>query len=283
MKSTILLLISAILLGSCSKSKTSEGPSDLTASTTLNVSYGSFPSQVMDVYLPAGRTTSSTKVLVLIHGGGWTSGDKNEFGTYIPSLQSRLPDYAIFNINYRLFNGSDNKFPIQENDVKQAIDFIISKSSEYKISDKFALLGASAGAHLALLQAYKYNSPKVQAVVSFFGPTDLVEFYNNPPSPNLQPAMQALLGTSPSQNISVYQQSSPAFFVNTFSPPTLIMHGTNDQVVPLSQSILLKNKLDASGVKNEYVEYQGEGHGWIGIPLQDSFDRIIAFLAANVK
>jgi dipeptidyl aminopeptidase/acylaminoacyl peptidase len=123
----------------------------------------------------------------------------------------------------------------------------------------------------------------VQAVVSFFGPTDLIDFYNNPPSANLQSALQALLGTTPSQNISVYQQSSPVFFVNAFSAATLIMHGSNDQVVPVSQSTILKNKLDASGVKNEFVVYPGEGHGWVGVPLQDSFDKIIAFLTANVK
>ena len=128
MKTTFLLLLSAILAGSCTKSKTQEGPSDLAASTTLNVSYGSDPLQKMDIYLPAGRTTSSTKVLVMVHGGGWTGGDKNDFNSYIPSFQARLTDYAIININYRLFTGSQNHFPTQENDVRHAVEFIISKA-----------------------------------------------------------------------------------------------------------------------------------------------------------
>ncbi len=251
----------------------------------MNVSYGSDAAQKMDIYLPAGRKESSTKVMILIHGGGWTTGDKSEFDSYIASFKLRLPDYAFFNINYRLYNTGTGafKFPTQENDVKAALDFIFSRSGEYKISNKFALLGASAGAHLALLQAYKHTSGmKAKAVISLFGPTDMVEFYNNPPTPFLQPSLVALLGATPTQNLAIYQQSSPAFFVNSGSMPTLLLHGSNDPLVPISQSTLLKNKLEANGIFVQMVTYP-EGHGWGGASLEDSFNKIISFLASQVQ
>src|SRR2546423_370503 len=278
---TIVFLVSVFV--ACKKTE-SVRSSNLPASSSIDVSYGAESAQKMDVYLPAGRTAASTKLMLLIHGGGWTSGDKADFNGYIPRLQAGLPDYAFFNINYHLFDGTANRFPTQENDIKAAVDFILGKSDEYAVSKRIVLMGASAGAHLALLQAYKYVSHvRAKAAVSFFGPTDLLEFYNNPPSPAVQPSLVALLGYSPSQNVSIYQQSSPAFFVSNQSIPTILFHGSLDPLVPVSQSILLKNKLDANGVSNKLVIYPNEGHGWIGVSLDDSFKQIGDFLSANVK
>jgi len=281
---SIYLTVLITVLLSCKKSETPARVSDLPASTAMDVYYGSSPSQKMDIYLPAGRTTTNTKVMVVIHGGGWTGGDKGEFNTIISQLQTRLPDYAFFNINYRLFDGTFNKYPAQEDDVSNAVQLILAKSSEYNISQKLVLMGASAGAHLALLQGLKYSSPvKAKAIISFYGPTDLVAFYNNPPSPALQPSLHALFGYSPEQNLAGYQQASPAFFVDNRSAPTLMLHGSNDQLVPIAQSILLKNKLESAGVVNKLVTYPNEGHGWMGTSLDDSYNQIVSFLSANVK
>jgi acetyl esterase/lipase len=277
---TILLFLGL----SCSKSAQPVRQSDLPASTALDVAYGSQPSQKMDIYLPAGRTTTHTPFMIVIHGGGWTGGDKGEFNAIIARLQTLLPNYAFFNINYRVFDGANNKYPAQEEDVKAAISFISGKSGEFHISDKMILLGASAGAHLAMLQGYKYGVPiKAKAIISFFGPTDLVEFYNNPPSPALQPSLNALFGYSPEQNLQGYQQASPAFFVNGHSASTLILHGNLDQLVPVAQSTLLKSKLDAAGVSNKLVIYPYEGHGWLGTSLEDSYNQVKSFLSTHVK
>ena len=249
----------------------------------LDVSYGSNAQQKMDVYLPGDRNTTSTKVIIMIHGGGWNSGDKSDFNQYVDSLKKREPAYAIFNINYRLANAPDI-FPAQEQDVKAAVEFIYSKRSEYGISDKFVLIGASAGAHLALLQAYKYSSPvKPKVVVDFFGPTDLVEMYNNPTTPLVPLLLNAVTGTNPTINNTLYTQSSPINFVTAQSPPTIVLHGGADIVVSSSQSALLNNKLSVAGVVHQYVFYPTEGHGWIGANLTDSFNKIQAFLAANVN
>jgi acetyl esterase/lipase len=235
------------------------------------------------VYLPADRNTIDTKVMILIHGGAWNSGDKSDFNAYVDSLKKREPSYAIFNINYRLANSPDI-FPAQEQDVKAAVEFIFNKRSEYVVSDKFVLLGASAGAHLALLQGYKYSTPvKPKAIVDFFGPTDLVEMYNNPPSQLVPILLNAVIGATPTTNSNLYIQSSPINFVTAQSPATIVLHGAADIIVPASQSASLNVKLTISRVTHEYIVYPAEGHGWFGANLTDSFNKIQAFLAANVN
>jgi acetyl esterase/lipase len=256
----------------------------VTEQTYLNVAYGTDALQKMDVYLPAGRNTSATKVMILIHGGGWSNGDKTDFNAYVDTLKKRQPDYAIFNINYRLATVAGNLFPTQENDVKAAFDFIVSKTNEYKVSQKIVLLGASAGGHLALLQGYKYSSPvKPKAIIDFFGPTDIVDLYNHPPDPSFLVILQILLAGTPTSNATLYQQSSPINFVNAQSPPTLILQGGVDPLVPVAQSASLDTKLQTMGVVHQYVFYPTEAHGWLGANLTHSFNTIQAFLAANVN
>lgn len=250
----------------------------------LNIQYGSDPKQAMDIYLPAGRTIAETPFIVLIHGGGWSSGDRADFRSIVDTIKTRLPGYAIFNISYRLAVNGQNLFPTQENDVKAALEFIFSKQAEYKISNRFALIGASAGGHLALLQAYKQSSPfKAKAVVSFFGPTDLVSFYNNPPSVLVPLLLQSVIGFTPSNNLSLYQSSSPINYALQQSPPTLLIHGGADQVVPSSQSVLLKDKLAGLNVPHQFVFYPNGGHGdWDAATYKNAFDQLQAFLEQHI-
>jgi acetyl esterase/lipase len=281
---TLLPLTLLVFVFSCQKNP-DPGTTSLAAQTYTNISYGSNAKQVMDIYLPAGRTVATTKVIILIHGGAWSTGDKSEFAAYVDTLKKRLPDYAIFNINYRLASLVGDYFPAQENDVKSAYEFILNKASEYKISQKVALLGASAGAHLALLQGYKYSSPvKPKAIIDFFGPTELVALYNGAPDPSIIPLLEILIGGSPTSNPTMYQQSSPINFVNAQSPPTLILHGGLDMVVPVSQSTSLKTKLETMGVTNQYLFYPTEGHDvWTAPNLNHAFNAIQAFITANVN
>lgn len=285
MKTLISLFILMNTFISCKQEpKAFADEKDLSEKTLLNVSYGTDSLQKMDIYLPANRSTENTKSLILIHGGGWTSGSKADFATYIDSFKTRLPDYAIFNINYRLVNGG-NLFPAQENDVKAAVDFIAANADKYKVNkESFSLLGFSAGAHLALLQAYKYKTPKIKAVIDYFGPTDLVAMYQKPWHPLVPLALQMITGTSPDANKNIFETSSPAHFVSKNSPPTLILHGGKDVVVNVSQSKLLAEKLKANGVKHELHVYPGEGHGrWFGQSLVSSFDLVEAFLKKNAQ
>jgi acetyl esterase/lipase len=280
MRSTLWILIFTLVFFSCKKEDGAEQDMPV---TMLNVSYGNNAQQKMDVYLPATRSATTTKVIIMIHGGAWNTGDKTDFNEYVDSLKKREPSYAIFNINYRLANTPD-LFPAQEQDVKAAVEFIYNQRQEYKISDKFVLVGASAGAHLALLQGYKYSTPiKPKAIIDFFSPTDLITLYNNPPNPFVQPTLISVTGGTPTTNNTLYTQSSPINFVSAQSPPTIIFHGGADIVVSSSQSVLLDTKLQTAGVIHQYFFYPTEGHGWVGANLSDSFNKIQAFLVANVQ
>ncbi len=285
----LLPALAIVFFSACSKSDDNGGGGGggtVAAKVINNEAYGTDPLQKMDIYLPAGRTTATTKVLILIHGGGWVSGDKSEFdGPLIDTLKKRIPDYAIFNINYRLgVFPATNAFPAQENDVKAAIAYIHGNRSNYLVSDKFVAMGASAGGHLALLHAYKYTSPvKIKAVVDFFGPTDMVAMYND--NPGNQLAFQALLSGTPVTNPAMYQQSSPSTMVTSTVSPTIILQGSADPLVNATrQSDSLKNKLTRAGVINQYVLYPGLGHGgWDAATNTDAFNKIQAFLTANVQ
>lgn len=281
-KHLLVVLVAAIIF-SCQKPVEDIGGTGISAKTMLNVSYGASTEQKMDIYLPANRNSAITKVMVMIHGGGWNTGDKSELTQYVDSMRERLPDYAIFTINYRLAVGA-NLFPTQENDVKSAIQFILDHSGEYAVSQKYVLLGVSAGAHLALLQGYKYASQvNPKAIVSFFAPTDLLDLYNNPPTPLVSQGLFSVIGKTPTQDPLLYTNSSPVNFVMPTSSPTILLQGGLDPLVSVSQATMLKAKLDAAAVINQYVFYPSEGHGWFGSNLFDSFNKIETFLKSNVN
>ena len=290
MNRIVLLILPTLFFISCQKNNLDDAniivpPTVIAASTQQNIAYGADPLQKMDVYLPGGRS-AATKVLIMIHGGGWSTGDKSELTVYVDTMKNRLPDYAIININYRLAVNATTTFPTQENDVKAALDFIYSKRNEFKISDKYVLLGVSAGAHLALLQAYKYTSPvKIKAVVDFFGPTDMAAMYNDPASVFAPPSsiLQLFNGATPAINPTLYSQSSPITFANAQAVPTIILHGGTDLLVKVTQATTLRDKLISFNIAQQYVFYLNEGHGWSGAPLTDSFNKIQAFLTQYVQ
>ncbi len=280
----LLFFFLIVGLVACQKDVSETIASALPAQTFTDLSYGSDAAQKMDLYLPSGRSTDSTKLVIMVHGGAWSTGDKSDFTPFVPTLQQRVSGCAVANINYRLATPLTNHFPVQENDMKAAIDFLVQKTGEYHISNKIILLGASSGAHMALLQAYKNSSPKVKAVVDFFGPTDMVGMYNAAtPGSYSQLGLQLLMNGTPATNAALYQQSSPINFVSAQSPPTIIFHGDADTIVNISQSMALKAKLQNVGVVNELDIYPGQGHElWPTPIMNDAFDKMDAFLRANV-
>jgi acetyl esterase/lipase len=271
-----------IMIGTACKKSGSNSATQ--AQEIMNVSYGSDAQQKMDVYLPADRNTSSTKALILVHGGAWIGGDKADMTTVVLGLKSLLPNYAIFNINYRLAilpNG--NLWPTQLDDVNVAVDFISSKASEYKFNNtKMSIGGASSGAHLALLKAYKHNNGSIKAVIDMFGPTNMPDLYTY--NTTYQPLLSIFMNGTPASNPTSYTNASPLFFVNSNVPPTLILHGTLDNVVPIHESDSLSNRLTNSNVAQQYVKYTGEGHGiWSTTNTVDAYAKAAAFLNLHVQ
>ena len=279
-----LFYISLLLvLTSCKKDQVVKQDTQLPEQNYMNVSYGTDPAQVMDIYLPKGRNADSTWLFIMVHGGAWSTGDKSDFTPYISDIQQRF-HCAVANINYRLATPVMNHFPVQEEDMKAVLEFLVSKRESYQISSKLILLGASSGGHQVTLQAYKNAQPQISAVIDFFAPVDMVALYNSyPPGSSSRLAIQVLVGGTPSANPSRFSSSSPINYVSVSSPPTIILHGGMDQVVNVSQSTALKNKLDSLGVANDLVIYPLEGHNvWPTSIMNDAFNKIEAFVKANV-
>ncbi|MEB2784500.1 alpha/beta hydrolase [Algoriphagus persicinus] len=248
---------------SCTSDGDENPTGELAALDLVDQSYGREQSQIFDIYLPAGRSIEDTQVLIYIHGGAWIEGSKEEFIQFKTALSSALPDYAFVAINYSLYNLSTgiNKFPTQENDVIEAVNYIQSKTAEWNISDNIILSGASAGGHLALLHAYKHQSiGDVKAVIALFPPTDLAALYSF--SEFTQMGLSGMLGGTPQENQDGYAINSPITYIKHTSPPTILFHGSIDSVVPMSQSELLASALTENQVMHEFVQIPNQGHGF---------------------
>ena len=250
------LIFVCLLLAGCKKDPvdvTMTGRSDLS-----DLKYGSHSAQTVDVYLPENRN-SQTKAIIFIHGGFWFGGDKAEMSSM--ARQFRDKGYATASVNYRLSRTTENNIhPAQVSDLGDAIEFIQSKAAEWKISaDELALVGASAGGHIALLYTYAYNTGgEVKTVVSLAGPTNLINMQN---ASNQQKLVVSWFLGDIAENIpTVYQQASPVSHVSSTSKPTLLLHGKLDIIVPYEQSLELKTRLDQFGVKNKLVTYENVGH-----------------------
>ncbi len=237
----------------------------------------------MDIYLPANRSKDSTKILFLIHGGGWVGGDKTDFAEAVTFFKVNLPYYAIVNINYRLAAlPAQNIWPTQLTDVNSAFSFLESKATEYKISpNKIAVGGASAGGHLALLKAYKNNSGNIKTVVDLFSPTDMADLYSF--NVSYQTLLTLFMQGTPLTNVTNYYNASPLNFVNSNVPPTIIFHGGIDATVPIRQSDSLNNRLTNAGVIKQYHIYPTEGHGWNGTNATDTYSKMLNFIKQNMQ
>ena len=283
MRNIILAMALFVLASSCSKKDINPGSGgsskdSLPAISFLDVSYGTSGQQKADIYLPAGRN-EQTKTIVVIHGGGWTSGDKSDLTSYVSEFQKRLPGYAIANLDYRLITADSSLLSLQEKDILSAVQFLKSKSKDYSVSNDFILLGVSAGAHLAMLQGYKHSDVvQPKGIISFFGPTDLSKLYNHYLDNSIPWVLKKILGATFEENPEIFQQASPINYVSSSSAPTLMLHGAADPLVPVEQAFLLHNKLDSLGVTNQLVVYPGEGHGWRGNDLVDSYNKVEAFI-----
>ena len=277
----ILVLISFI---SCSKSEqpaivaqTPVGttPVPLAESTLLNVSYGSNAQQVYDLYLPANRT-DATKTLILVHGGGWIEGDKADMSYLIPIIKQNLPGYAIANINYRLASAGVYAFPMQIDDLTTVVNKL--KIDNNSISDNFGFIGTSAGGHLSLLYSYTKNiNNNIKMVASIVGPTNFTDanYTNNTAWISLY---FSLTGVVYAGNEVYYQNLSPYHKATTISPPTIMLYGNSDPLIPTTQGQDLHAKLNQLGVYNEFNLYNG-GHGnWSQTDLLDAYTKLVNFV-----
>lgn len=279
MKTKIFLsFLLLTFLFSCSSNNNEIIPivEDLPASNLLNQNYGIDTQQKFDLYLPANRSENKTKTIILVHGGSWVGGDKNDMNYLIPIIKQNFPDYAIANINYRLATATRYAFPMQNEDMNTVFNKL--KNDNYNISDNFGFIGTSAGAHLSMLYSYSNNSNNnIKMVVSIVGPTNFkdVNYTNNS---IFASQYLTLTGFEYSQNPGYFEQLSPLFRATSTSTATLLLYGNEDPLIPNTQHQDLKTKLDQLGVYNELKVYNG-GHGnWSQPDLLDASSRLINFV-----
>lgn len=276
------------------------------AKTLLDVTYGSHPQQKADVYLPANRT-SSTPLVIFIHGGSFIGGDKQDYAYLVKELVRE--NYAVLNINYRLVDAtglydtpvkhqeSSVKIKDQVADVRLAVDYALSKAKEWQISDsRIAMAGHSAGASLALLYSYDaLNTNKVKVVINLAASLDLT-FVDIPFYQFLLPAAVLEAGyrytgyeAGPATDIH-YQAISPLYVANASQKvPTLNVFPELNNVNGLPKQNratfdAFTAKLNSLGIPNKFVQVAGADHEFSQPGTFDvAFRETLSYLQANLK
>ncbi len=285
-KFLILILFFGIQFSfiSCSKDNENNTEQPLVAETFTNVSYGGNAQEKYDLYLPADRSSEKTKVIVLIHGGGWTGGDKADMDFLIPYIKLRHPNHAIVNINYVLADINTPAFPNQFLDLDAVINKLTAEKEDLQILPQFALIGASAGAHIALMYDYAYDTDnQIKMVGDIVGPSDFTDpFYSG--NPNFPLLMAALVDENvypPGTNY--IEELSPALQVSNASSPTLLFYGNTDPLVPLSNATTLNAALLNSQIDHILNIYEG-GHGdWAPNDIEDMKAQISFYIDTYLK
>ncbi|WP_158502015.1 alpha/beta hydrolase [Vitiosangium sp. GDMCC 1.1324] len=214
----------------------------------------------LDVYRSAGATQPQPLVVV-IHGGSWNSGDSTQLAWLNGYLAAR--GLTVAAINYRL--APRHTFPAQPDDVRAAVKWLQENASRLGIdATRIAFLGRSAGGQLALLAAYTLQEPAIRAVVALYPPTDLNWGWVNPTNPLVMDSPKTLseyLGGTPAQVQERFDAGSPIDFVNPETPPTLLIHGTRDELVFAEQSRRLARRLEQARVPHLCLELPWGTHG----------------------
>ncbi len=219
----------------------------------------------LDLYRPS--SAGPHPAIVFVHGGGWTAGDKSMWED--EALRFADQGYVGISINYRL--APTYPFPAAVLDCKAAVRWLRTHAQELDVDpDQIGAMGSSAGGHLVAMLGVTDGSEglegtsgdlslssRVQAVVDYFGPTDLTAAANSTDS-----AILAFLGGTCAQKPLPCWQASPVKYASPDDPPFLIVHGTKDARVPYQQSVALRDALQAVGVDVELLLLEGAGHGW---------------------
>ncbi|MGO9245859.1 MAG: alpha/beta fold hydrolase [Verrucomicrobiia bacterium] len=248
------------------------------------------PRQTLDLYLPQDNVPGSATLIVWIHGGAWMLSNKD--WNNVKYLVKH--GYALASVDYRL--SGDAVFPAQIEDCNTALNFLLTNAATYGIDPKhFAVGGASAGGHLALLLGLARNErafhadPSVRpfAILDFFGPTDLTSILSEAGQGHgraiQEDAVSRLLGGPLIDHLDRARLASPLTYVNLGNPPVLTLHGDKDDLVPYRQSQRLHSRLDQAGVRNEFITVQGAGHDGPIFETPEIQEKVITFLRESVR
>ena len=248
----------------------------------------------MDIYQPDKRTDGPFPAVLLIHGGGWVQGDKSNEAAEASQLVPK--GFVAFAVQYRLAKSDQTRYPAAVLDVQRAARWVRTHAQDYGADPgRVAAAGFSAGGHLAMIlgtsdvtDAADPNSPvassRVDCVVDTSGPVDLTDDANPPLVPALGSLATQFFGKPRDQMPQAYRDASPALHVDRKTVPTLVVHGDVDDIVPVEQSRHFAKVLAAAGVKHEFIEVHGEGHGFLQPEnFQRWIDETARFLTEHLK
>jgi acetyl esterase/lipase len=227
-------------------------------------------------------------IIVYIHGGAWLEGDHRRGVGAIRSLVG-TGRFAGASIGYRLTDEAG--WPAQIHDCKAAIRWIRANAARLGVDPgKIAVMGHSAGGHLSAMLglagaaedglegdvgSHSSTPSRVAVAINFFGPSDLLSMQSQMPENGViqhdapdSPESRLLRGPLQSKP-GLARSASPRFFVDASDPPMLLIHGDQDRLIPIAQSIDLAADLENSGVEHVFVRVIGGGHGGFGDPRID--------------
>jgi acetyl esterase/lipase len=260
-----------------------------------NVPYNNddLPKHRLDIYLPP-NATGKIPLVILIHGGAWLVNDKYADIGYMKKTVAEIinSEFAIASIDYRF--ATQAIFPTQLQDCNRAVSFLYDNADHYGLDKKrFAVMGFSAGGHLASLVGLSKNNAiesffmpatsklfSFKAVVDFYGPSELILF----PGSNDEKAPESILiGATPLSRPDLAKAASPVTYVDKDDPPFLIIHGEKDEQVSTKQSQLLSAWLTVVGVPNELVIVKDAPHYGVMFDADDVRNKVISFLKKQLK
>ena len=257
----------------------------------------------LDVYAPQVKNANNGASVVVIHGGSWNAGNRNDFPQWNQWLANN--GFTVFDIDYRL--APQPNYLTATADVKCAVIWIKKHAAEFAVApNRIALFGRSAGAHLALLAAYSNGDgrlpascaedefdEKVRAVVSFYAPVEMFWAYNHPANELVINGKQKLgdfLGGNPNESDKireVYDLATPTTHVSADTPPTFLVHGGKDQLVREENMQFLNQKLTKNAVASQmiFIPYAQHGfdYNFHGFGSQIVKPALIEFLHNNTK
>ncbi len=227
------------------------------ADTFSNLAYCSTTNkyQTLDLLTPKKQLYEKNPLIIYVHGGGWSEGDKdnsitNEYASQLASL-----GIAAASIDYRL--SSEAIYPAQNEDVACAITFLINRAANYQIdAEKLILMGDSAGGQLVAMEAISSHHEYL-GVIMAYGVSDLNKQITQEHDKN---AVE-YLGTKATE---LAKSDSPAFAKTYPNTSFLLIHGTSDTVVPAEESKDFAKILANNGVDVKYVPINHANHAFLG-------------------
>jgi acetyl esterase/lipase len=214
----------------------------------------------VDVYQPLA--SGRFPVVVQIYGGAWQRGRPAANPKAAQWLASA--GYVVFAIDYR--HAPAARWPAQIDDVRTALAWIGAHAAEFDADTaRVAVMGRSAGAHLALIAAYTAGPLRIRGVVSYYGPADLVDATLHPPHPDpldIVDVNRTLLGGSLDEMPDRYRAASPVSYVTLPLPPTLLVHAARDHIVEPRYGQRLRDSLTAHGTTAVYLEIPWADHAF---------------------